>query len=156
MRHLMNIFIFLLTAFSISSCVSHSKLIGKSETDFGRIRFYLVNASDDNTSVSKVYADVDSNNIKRYYSFYPDRILMTDQRAKNLSYTVTSQKLPGNYDTNVYHRFSRLDTLVFRKAQEIIDTSTYSYLKGLQDAEGYIIEVNYYHGFPKGKKFKPL
>jgi len=83
-------------------------------------------------------------------------ILMTDQRAKNLSYTVTSQKIPDNYDTNVYHRFSRLDTFVFGKAQEIIDTSTYSYLKGLQGAEGYFIEVNYYHKFPKRKKFKPL
>jgi hypothetical protein len=81
---------------------------------------------------------------------------MTDQRAKNLSYTVTSQKIPDNYDTNVYHRFSRLDTFVFGKAQEIIDTSTYSYLKGLQGAEGYFIEVNYYHKFPKRKKFKPL
>jgi hypothetical protein len=156
MRYLTKTLVFLLSAFSISSCVSHSRLIGTSETDFGRIRFYLVDASDDNTSVSKVYANVDSNNIKKYYSFYPDKIVMRDQRAKNLSYKVTSQKIPDNYDTKVYHRFSRLDTLVFGKAKEIVDTSTYSYLKGLQGAAGYFIEVNYYHGFPKGRKFKPL
>ena len=145
-----------MTVFSFCSCVSNSRLIGKSETEFGRIKFYLANASVNNTPVSKIYAEVDSNNIKRYYSFYPDRIVMTDERTKNLSFTFTSQKIPDNYDANVYHRFSTLDTFVFGKAQEIIDTTTYSYLKGLQTAEGYFIEVNYYHGFPKGKKFKPL
>jgi hypothetical protein len=117
---------------------------------------YVVNSSNDKSSVAKVYADVDSNNIKRFYSFYPDRIIMTDERAKNLSYTVIFQKLPDNYDTNIYHRFSRLDTIVFDKAKNLIDTCKYSNLKRLQGTDGYLMEVNYYHGFPKGKKFEPL
>jgi hypothetical protein len=131
--------------------------VNKSRTKFGSIKFYVVNATSDRSYPEKVYAEFDSNNnVKRYYSFYPDKIVMTDERAKNLSYTVTSQKLPDSYDSNIYHRFSRLDTLIFDKAQKIIDTTKYSSLKRLTGAEGYLIEVNYYHGFPKNRKFQPL
>lgn len=156
MRHLIKIISFFLTFFSICSCYSNRTLIGKSQTEFGRSKFYEVKSPSDNSKLDKVYVDIDSNGIKRFYSFYPDMIIMTDERAKNRSYTVIFQKLPDNYDTNVYHRFSKLDTIVFDKAINLIDTTKYSVLSRLKGAEGYLIEINYYHGFPKGKKFQPL
>lgn len=156
MRNLTRITLFFLTALSICSCFSNRKLIEKTKTEFGSIRFYAVKFPRDKSILEKVYAEVDSNDIKRFYSFYADRIVVTDERAKALSYMVIFQKLPDNYDSNMYRRFSRLDTVVFSKAKSLLDTSNYSNLKGLQGAEGYLIEVNYYHGFPKNKMFVPL
>lgn len=156
MRLLINAFLFFLSALGIFGCSGNRKLISRIHAEFGIIKFYVVNASNNNTNAEKVYADVDSNRVKKFYSFYPDRIIMTDERAKNLSYTVTFQELPENYDTRVYHRFSRLDSIVFDQAKTFIDSSKYLNLKWLQGAEGYIIEVNYYHGFPKKKKYLPL
>lgn len=156
MRHLPNIFLSLFAAFSIFNCASNSRLIGKSQTEYGRINFYAVNVSGDKSSVSKVYADVDSNGIKRYYSFYPDRIVMTDERAKGLSYTILFQQLPDNYDSNIYRHLSSSDTLVFSKAKTSLKTSEYSHLKNPEGATGYEIEVYYMHGSPKKRKFQPL
>jgi hypothetical protein len=131
-------------------------LIKKSKTEFGKIKFFEIKTHGDQISTSKIYADVDSSGIKRYYSFYPDKIVMTDGRAKELSYTVVYRKLPENYNRNVYKRFSKLDTLVFAKAEKLLKTSRYAHLKKIEAAKGYEIEVNYYHGFPKDKKFEPL
>jgi len=156
MRHFQNIVLLILIAWSICSCASSKKLIEKSQTEFGSIKFYAVNATTDKSYVDKVYADVDSNDVKRYYSFYPDRVVMTDERTKGISYTVSFQQLPDNYDSNIYRGFSKWDTLVFSKAKSLFKTSDYSHLKSLKGAEGYEIEVNYLHGFPKDKQFKPL
>lgn len=156
MRHIVNTFPFLFIAFGIFSCISNKKLIEKSRTEFGRIKFYVINSPNDKSSIIPLYADVDSNGIRRYYSFYPKGIVMTDERAKNLSYTVLFKQLPDNFDNNAYHRFSKLDTLVFDKADVLFGSSEYSHLKSLKGATGYAIEVYYLHGFPKSRKFQPL
>jgi hypothetical protein len=156
MQRFTNYFIFLLISIAMCSCFTNKNLIEKSKTEFGGIKFFEIKTQGDKASISKIYADVDSSGIKRYYSFYPDKIVMTDGRAKVLSYTVINRKLPDNYDTNIYNRFSRLDTLVFVKAEKLLKNSRYSHLKKIEGAEGYEIEVNYYHGFPKNKKFEPL
>jgi hypothetical protein len=156
MRHFTNILLLLSTIISICSCARHKNLIGRSHTEYGRIKFYAIMASGDNFSVSKVYADVDSNGIKRYYSFYPDKIMMTDERAKGLSYAVLFRNLPDNYDSNNYRLLSPFDTSVLKKAKRFLNTSKYSFLKSPEGATGYEIEVNYLHGFPKNRKFQPL
>jgi hypothetical protein len=140
----------------ICSCLTNKKLIEKSEIGYVKIKFFEINTQDDKSSISKVYAEVDSVGVKRFYSFYSDEIVMTDKRAKGRCYTVIYHKLPNNYEINTYNRFSKLDTLVFTKAEKILETSKYSHLKRLKGAEGYQIEVYYYHGFPKNKRFKPL
>ena len=116
-----------MTSFSVSSCANNIRLIGKTQTEYGRIKFYSVNGSGDSISVGKIYADVDSINIKRYNSFYPDRIVMTGERAKGLTYTVLFQQLPGNYDSNFYHQLSPFDTLVLSQATIFLNTTKYSY-----------------------------
>lgn len=156
MQGVTNYFLFILITIAVCSCSTSKKLIEKSEIEYGNIKFFETNTQGDKSSINKVYADVDSNGIKRYYSFYTDRIVMTDERAKELSYTVLYRKLPDNLDTNNYHRFSKLDTLVFDKAEKLLEVSKYSHLKRLQGSEGYEIGVNYYHGIPKNKKFEPL
>ena len=81
---------------------------------------------------------------------------MTDERAKVLSYTVIFKQLPDNFDSNIYQRLSRLDSLVIDKAETLLRTSEYSNFKSLKGAKGYEIEVYYMHGFPKNKRFEPL
>lgn len=156
MHHLTNILLFLLVTFSICSCASNRKLIEKSQTEYGRIKFYAVKSPNDTSSIIKLYADVDSNGTRRYYSFYPKGIVMTDERAKNASYTVLFKQLPDNFDSNVYNHFSKLDTLVFDKAEVLLENPDYSHLKSPKGATGYEIEIYYLHGFPKNRKFQPL
>jgi hypothetical protein len=156
MRHFINILLFQFIVFSLCSCTSSKKLIGKSQTEYGRIKFYAVNAGGDKNFISKVYADVESSGVKRYYSFYPKGIMMTDERAKNLSYTVLFQQLPAKYDSNAYRSLSPLDTFVFSKSKTLMKSPKYSYLRSPEGATGYEIEVYNLHGFPKNRKFQPL
>lgn|SRR5690348_18455973 len=156
MRSLLNIFAFSLIAFGTYSCTTNKKLIEKNWTEFGRIKFYQVKSPTDKSSVTKLYADVDSNGNRRFYSFYPKGIMMTDERAKNASYTVLFKRLPDNFDSNVYNHFSKLDTLVFDKAKVLLEKPDYSHLKSPNGATGYEIEIYYLHGFPKNRRFKPL
>ncbi len=156
MRHFINIFALLFIAFGIYSCTSSKKLIEKQQTEFGSVQFYAVSVSNGNSLVDKIYADTDSNGVKRFYSFYPDRIVMTDERAKELSYTISFRKLSDNFDGNVYNHLSTWDTLVFSKVMTILKTFKYSHLKRPDGATSYEIEVNYLHGFPKSKTFQAL
>lgn len=156
MRHFTKTIAFFFVAFGLYSCASNKMLIEKQQTEFGNVKFYAVNVSSDKPYVDKVYVATDSNGVKRFYSFYPDKIVMTDERAKELSYTIIFHKPQDHFDSNIYHQLSKWDTLVFSKALIILKSSKYSHLKSPDNAEGYEIEVNYYHGFPKDKKFQPL
>ena len=156
MRHFVNKFVILFIALGIYSCTNSKKLIEKQQTEIGNIKFYSVNVLSDNFHVDKIYADTDSNGVKRFYSFYPDRIVMTDERAKELSYTIVFRKLPDSFDSNIYHRLSAWDILFLSRAMTILKASKYLHLKSPDGATGYEIEVNYLHGFPKNKKFQPL
>ncbi len=81
---------------------------------------------------------------------------MTDERAKELSYTILFKQLPDQFDTNFYRQLSQLDMTVLSKAKTILKTSSYSHLKNPIGSTGFEIEVNYMHGFPKNRKFQPL
>lgn len=156
MRHFIKTIAFFFVACGLYSCASNKMLIEKQQTKFGNVKFYAVNVSSDKPFVDKVYVAADSNGVKRFYSFYPDKIVMTDERTKELSYTIIYHKLQDNFDSNIYHQLSIWDTLVLTKALTILQSSKYSHLKSPDNAKGYEIEVNYYHGFPKYKKFQPL
>ncbi|GAO41774.1 hypothetical protein FPE01S_01_07880 [Flavihumibacter petaseus NBRC 106054] len=125
-------------------------------TEYGKVKFYSISATRHGTTVDKVYADVDSSNVKRYFSFYPDRIVMTDEREKGLSYTILFRELPGSYDTTIFHQLSFLDKLVLSQARLLLNTTEFAHLKNPKGATCFEIEVNYLHGFPKHRKFKPL
>ncbi len=103
-----------------------------------------------------MYACVDSNNIKTYYSYYPDRILKTSEISKVISYTVFYGSLPANHESKTYLRFSSLDTQVLVKGDRLLDSLGYGNFKKSKGAEGYFVEVNFNHGWPKHRKFRPL
>ena len=154
--HFLHLFLFLLSTFAIYSCTTNRELIGKSPTEFGTIKFFMVRLPTDKAPVIKLYAEINSTDLKRYYSFYSNRIMMTDERVKNLSYTVLFKQLPDEFNSNAFQRFTKLDSLVFDKAKAFLVLSEYEHLKSFKGATGFEIEVHYLHEFPKNKRFQPL
>jgi hypothetical protein len=92
---------------------------------------------------------------KSHYSFYLDKIVKTTDTAKALIYTVFYGQIQTNFDSNTYQRFSNLDSIVLTKGDNLFDSLGLQNFKTSKGANGFLIEVNYYHGFPKNKKFRP-
>lgn len=156
MRHFIHIVFLLLTAYCLVGCVNNGRKIGKTDTAYGSIKFYAVIVPGDKAVVEKIYAAADSNHIRRYYSFYPDRIVMTEESAKGLAYTVFFEPPPADFDSSIFRGLSSLDTLVFSRVQPQLQKKSYAHLKRPQGATGFLIEVNALHGFPRHRKFRPL
>ena len=140
---------------SLFGCSSTVKLIDKSQTKYGDIKFYSEKITKDNSSIKRIYASVKTAGSKSYYSFYPDKIVKTTDTAKALIYTVFYGQIETNFDSNFFQRFSNLDSVVLTKGNSLLDSLGLHNFKTSSGADGFQIEVNYYHGFPKNKKFRP-
>ena len=90
-----------------------------------------------------------------YYSFYPEKIIKTTDTAKTLIYTVAYEPLQTNYDADIYQKFSVIDSIVLTKGDKLLGSLGLSNFKTSKGTNAFMIEVNYYHGFPKGKNFRP-
>jgi hypothetical protein len=55
MKSSLNIFIVILFGLSISSCSINRKLLGKSKTQYGKIRFYELYVPGEKPYLSKIY-----------------------------------------------------------------------------------------------------
>ena len=140
---------------SLFGCSTTVKLIDKSRTKYGDIKFYSEKVTKDNSSIKRIYASVKTADNKSYYSFYPDKIVKTTDTTKALIYTVFYGQIQTNLDSNIYQRFSNLDSIVLAKGDNLLDSLGLQKFKTSKGADGFLIEVNYYHGFPKNKKFRP-
>ena len=147
--------ILLAISISLFACSTNVKLIDKSRTKDSDVKFYSEKNSKKNPSIKRIYASVKTADNNSYYSFYPDKIVKTTDTAKALIYTIFYGQLPKNYDSNIYQRFSHLDSFVLIKGDKLLDSLGLDDFKTSKGAEGFQIEVNYYHGFPKNKKFRP-
>jgi hypothetical protein len=137
------------------SCSSNTKLIYKDSTEYGRLKFYIEKKSSESSLPNRIYATIDSSNTKIYYSFYSDRIVKTTSKDPNLSYTLFYGQIEWNPNSKMYGNFSSLDSLILSQGDKLIESNEYTYLKKSKGANGYLIEVVYYHGFPKNKRLKP-
>jgi hypothetical protein len=140
---------------SLFGCSSTVKLIDKSQTKYGDIKFYSEKVTKDISSIKRIYASVRTADSKSYYSFYPDKIVKTTDTAKTLIYTVYYGQIQTNFDSNSFQRFSYLDLIVLTKGNSLLDSLGLQNFKTSKGADGFQIEVNYYHGFPKNKRFRP-
>jgi hypothetical protein len=140
---------------SLFGCSSTVKLIDKSQTKYGDIKFYSEKVTKGISSIKRIYASVKSTNSKSYYSFYPDKIIKTTDTAKALIYTVFYGQIQTNLDSNSFQRFSNLDSIVLTKGNSLLDSLGLRNFKTSKGADGFQIEVNYYHRSPKNKKFRP-
>lgn len=130
-------------------------MIDKSQTNYGYIKFYSEKGTKDNSSIKRIYASVKTDHSKSYYSFYPDKIVKTTDTAKELIYTVFYGQIQTKFDSNIFQRFSELDSIVLTKGDNLLDSLGLHNFKTSNGADGFQVEVNYYHGFPKNKKFRP-
>jgi hypothetical protein len=155
MRLLLRHIILITISISLFACSTNVKLIDKRWTKYGDIKFYSEKISKNNSSVKRIYASVKTGDNQSYYSFYPVKIVKTSDSAKTLIYTVFYGQLQTTYDRNIYQRFSFLDSIVLTKGDDLLDSLGLHNFKTSEGAEGFQIEVNYYHGWPKHKKFRP-
>jgi len=154
MKRLTFYLVVILAVFLIS-CNSNIKLIDKYKAQNVSIKFYKENITKEDLNIKRIYASVDCSRNRSYYSFYPDRIVKTTSTDKALIYTVIYGQLPQIYDSNEYQKFSALDSLVLFQGVKLLDSLGLNNFKRLTGAEAFRIEVNYYHGYPKHKKFRP-
>lgn len=155
MRLLLRDIILITISTSLFACSANVKLLDKSRTKYGDIKFYSEKTSKNNSSIKRIYASVKTDDNKSFYSFYPDKIVKTTDTAKTLIYTVFYGQLQTNYDKHIYQKFSFLDSIVLTKGDNLLDSLGLHNFKTSEGAESFQIEVNYYHGFPKNKKFRP-
>jgi hypothetical protein len=155
MRQLSRGIILFTIAISLISCSTTVRLIDKSKTQDGDIKFYTERISKNNSSIKRIYASVKTGDSQSYYSFYPDKIVKTTDKAKTLIYTVSYEPLQTSYDTDIYQKFSVIDSIVLSKGDKLLDSLGLNNFKTSKGANAFMIEVNYYHGFPKGKRFRP-
>ena len=155
MRYVLRDIIVFTIAISLFACSTNIKLISNSQTKPGYISFYSERTSRNNSFVKRIYASVKTDDNKSFYSFYPDKIVKTTDTAKTLIYTVFYEQLQANYDRQIYQMFSLLDSIVLIKGDNILDSLRLHNFRTSKGAKGFHVEVNYYHGFPKSKKFRP-
>ena len=139
---------------SFFACSSDAKLVDKSKTKYGQIKFYI-EKSKDKQNIQRIYALVDSSNNTNFYSYYPDRIVKTIEGEKQLTYTVFYGQLPEMFDTKTYQMFSPLDSLILLQGDNILDSLRLNNFKRSKGARAFEIEITYYHGYPKNEKFRP-
>ena len=148
------IIILLFTPIIISSCSTSRDLIEKEKTEQGITKFYVEKESEDNLENRRLLASV-NNGI--YYGFYPDRIVKKTRENKGLIYTLNFEELPAEIlNSKSFEKLSAADSLILSRGSKILNSLGWRNHKRPVGASGFLIEVEYYHGYPKGKKFRPF
>ena len=120
--------------FLLLSCGGTSKLVYKTKLDANRIRFFQTSSTKSKKNLSAFYAQVDSNNVRIYYTFFGSDINKTYDNDDNARYILTSRKQPMSPLTEI-------DSIVLAKADELMDSLNYKDLKRAKGATGYEIEI---------------
>ena len=116
------------------SCSSTSKLVYKTKTDSNRVRFFTTNVSNHRKGLSDFYVQVDSSNVRIYYSFFISDVNKTYDDHDNIQFILTSDKQSMS-------PLTKIDSFVLANADELMDSLGYKDLKRTKGATGYNIEV---------------
>lgn len=120
--------------FLLLSCSNTSKLVYKTKAEGNGIRFFQNSLTKPKKNLSNFYAQVDSDNVKIYYTFFSNDINKTYDNDENIRYILTSGKQPMSPLTTI-------DSFVLTKADRLMDSLSYKDLKRTKGATGYDIEV---------------
>ncbi len=134
------------------SCGTNRTIVDQEMSDQGMAKFYIETDLKESRYEKRLLATIDNS---LYYSFYPDKIVKQTREHKELIYTLYFDRLPANYDRNSFEKISTTDSIVLSKGSKILDSLGWTDYRKSNDASAFLIEVNYYHGFPKNKKFEP-
>ncbi len=121
--------------------------------EFGVTKYHIEKNLKNNKYKERLLATIDNS---VYYSFYSDKIVKQTKENKGLIYTLFFDKIPENLNENEhYQNLTKMDSIVLTEGNKILDSLSFQNFKKWNGAKVFIIEVNYYHGYPKNKKFKP-
>ena len=121
--------------------------------EFGVTKYYIEKNLKNNKYKEKLIATI---NNSVYYSFYPDKIIKQTKKNKELIYTLSFDKIQENLNENEhYQNLTKMDSIVLTDGNKILDSLSFQNFKKWNGAKVFIIEVNYYHRYPKNKKFRP-
>src|SRR4051812_39167204 len=90
-----------LMVFVLLSCSNTSKLVYKTKAHGNRIRFLQTSLKKSKNNLSNFYAQVDSDNVRIYYSFFSNDINKTYDNDDNVRYILTSNKQPMSPLTHI-------------------------------------------------------
>ncbi|NHM01570.1 hypothetical protein [Flavobacterium difficile] len=135
------------------SCSTNKGLIEKRKTEFGITKYYIEKDLKNNKYKERLLATIDNS---VYYSIYSDKIVKQTKKNKQLIYTLFFDNIPENLnDTKYYQNLTKMDSIVLTESNKILNSLNLQNFKKWNGAKAFIIEVNYYHGYPKNRKFKP-
>ena len=143
--------VFLITL--IISCSTTKGLTKREKTAFGTVKYYVQTDLNDSEHQKRIVIKVDNS---AYYSIYFDEIVKHTKKNKELIYRLFYKEIPEEMnDPRYYQKLSELDSLVLSGSDRILDSLKWENFKRWNGASAFEIEVAYYHGFPKNKKFEP-
>ncbi|SFN99653.1 hypothetical protein SAMN05660413_03372 [Salegentibacter flavus] len=127
-------------------------MVDREMSDQGMAKFYIETDLKESRYEKRLLATVDNS---LYYSFYPDKIVKQTSEHKELIYTLYFDRLPDNYNRKSFKKISATDSIILSKGSTILDSLGWTDYQKPNEARAFLIEVNYYHGYPKNKRFKP-
>jgi hypothetical protein len=118
----------------IVSCVSTTKLIHQYKVADSKIRFYVNTSPNSLKGEEKLFARVDSSNVRILYIFRTDRVFKTYDNNSNYLYSLS-------FDRQPMLKLTSIDSLVLLKADRVLDSLKYNEFMRSGTAKGFDIEV---------------
>ena len=136
----------------IISCSTNKGLIKKDKSDYGTVKYYVQKELNDEDYKKRILIKVADS---VYYSLYSDGISKRTKKDKNSIYRLFYGEIPKELGAQIaYQKLSKLDSLILSSSNLILDSLKWNNFKRWNGATAFNIEVIYYHGFPKNRKFK--
>ncbi len=120
------------TIIFLSSC-STSKLIYETQANESQVHFFLSKGFKSKRPVCKFYVRVDSSNVRMVYSFLPFNIYKIKSNNHHYIY-----RLVTNQPASV--RMTKIDSVVFIKANYLLDSLSFRNVKRSDGATGFALE----------------
>jgi len=135
------------------SCSTNKELIEKRKSEYGISKYYFEKGLKNSNYKERLLVIIDNS---FYYSFYSDKIVKQTKKDKQLIYTLFFDKIPENLnDAKYYQNLNKMDSIVLTESNKILGSLNLQNFKKWNGAKAFLIELNYYHGYPKNNKFKP-
>ncbi|RXG18066.1 hypothetical protein DSM03_101746 [Leeuwenhoekiella aestuarii] len=134
-------------AFFLISCSTGKELVLKERTDFGVVKFY----TQKNLNEKRILVNVDNST---QYRINAKETAKRERANKELTYTLYYGPFKEENDSSKYRKsLSELDSLVLSESDRILDSLNWNSFRRAKEASAFEIEVTYYNGFPRNKKF---
>lgn len=139
--------------FILISCSTNKELIEKRKTEYGISKYYFEKGLKNSNYRERLLVVIDNT---VYYSLYSDKIVKQTKKDNQLINTLFFDKIPENLNgTKYYQNLTKMDSIILTESNKILDSLNLPNFKKWNGAKAFIIEVNYYNGYPKNKKLKP-